>query len=148
MVDDLLDLSRSDLSLDALNAIDDALDQLIGNNGGSANNGVLDKLEQGNLNAALTKLRQVLQALEAAEAAAVNLDLSAAKAQLTLAARSVAVDIIAQASAVATKQNEFRKIEDAEELVDTGDTALAISDYASALDAYRSAVQKVQNIVK
>jgi hypothetical protein len=126
--------------------MENARDNLIGNNGGTASNGALDKLEQGNLNAAMIQMRQVLQALEAAQAADAGLDLSAAITQLVLSARSVAVDAIAAAETVADKPNERRKIAEALALVDSGDTALADPDYATALDAYGDAVRAVQGI--
>ena len=124
-----------------------ALDKLQGNNGGAANNGAIDKLEQENLNAALEKIKQALDYLEAAEAADPNLDLSYDKGLLALAAKSVAVGAIADATAVADKPNELKKIQAAEDLVAEGDALLTVPDYVAAVDSYQEAVREVQGML-
>jgi hypothetical protein len=93
-------------------------------------------------------MRQALQALENAQTVDTGLDLSAAINQLVLSARSVAVNTITQAIAVASKPNELRKITEAQALVSTGDAELVLADYTTALNTYGDAVKKVQNLIK
>jgi PKD repeat protein len=123
-----------------------AIDKLQGEQDGGASNGALDKLEQGNPNAALEKIKQALGYLEAAEAADPSLDLTYDKGLLGLAAKSVAVNAIAEAEAVAFKPNDLLKIQQAKDLVAQGDALLAAHDYVGAVDKDQQAVRKVQNI--
>jgi hypothetical protein len=147
VIDDLIALATEpDVNEDAREAIEDAVDKLRGNNGGQGDNGALDKLEQGNLNAALEKIKHALQEMEAAETADPNLDLTNSKSLLTLAAKSITVEAIAQAEAVATKPNELRKIEQANELVAQGDMLLASQDYVGAAGKYQEAAREVQGV--
>lgn len=146
-VDDLRELLESGLDRDAQKAIKKALRNLTGSNGGTANNGALDKLEKVKLNSALRKMKKALKALQKAEAKDANLDLSAIKAQLSLTVRSVVVTAISDATALARKAKEFRKISDAEVLLSNGDIALGTQDYLFSLTAYRKAVKKVYSII-
>ena len=123
-----------------------AIDKLQGEQGGNASNGALDKLEQGNPNAALEKIKQALAYLEAAEAADPSLDLTYDKGLLGLAAKSVTVGAIAEAEAVAFKPNDLLKIQQAKDLVAQGDALLAAHNYVGAVDKYQQAMRKVQNI--
>jgi len=123
-----------------------AIDKLQGEQGGNASNGALDKLEQGNPNAALEKIKQALAYLEAAEAADPSLDLTYDKGLLGLAAKSVAVNAIAEAEAVALDPNDLLKIQQGKDLVAEGDALLAAHDYVGAVDKYQQAVRAVQNI--
>jgi PKD repeat protein len=123
-----------------------ALDKLQGGQGGDASNGALDKLEQGNLNAALEKIVQALQYLEAAEAADPGLDLTFDKGLLALAGKSVAVGAVAKAEAVAFGQNELLKILQAKGLVAQGDALLGAQQSAGAVSRYQQAVRLVTNI--
>jgi len=123
-----------------------AIDKLQGEQGGDASNGALDKLEQGNPNAALQKIKQALGYLEAAEAADPSLDLTYDKGLLALAGKSVAVGAIEEAEAVAFKPNDLLKIQQAKDLVAQGDALLAAHDYVGAVDKDQQAVRKVQNI--
>lgn len=140
VIEDLILLAEDDPNVAA------ALDKLRGEHGGQAENGALDMLEQGNLNAALEKIKQGLQELEAAEAVDPNLDLTFIKGLLALTAKSTAVEAIGQAEAVATKPNELRKIQQAKDLVAQGDTLLAAFDYVGAVDRYQRVVREVQGI--
>jgi hypothetical protein len=76
------------------------IDKLHGEQDGDDSNGALDKLEQGDLNAALQKIKQALEYLEAAEASNPSLDLMYDKGLLALAGKSVVVGAIAEAEAV------------------------------------------------
>jgi tetratricopeptide (TPR) repeat protein len=122
------------------------LDKLRGNNGGLAENGALDLLEKGNLNAALEKIKQALQYLETAEASDPSLDLDENKTFLALIAKSTANQAILKAEAVASKPNQLRKIARAEELVVEGAALAASLDYIGAVGKYQEAVREVQGI--
>ena len=122
-----------------------AIDKLQGNLDGDAINGALDMLEMGNLNAALEKIKQALEYLEAAEAADPSLDLMYDKGLLALAGKSITVGAIAEAAAVAFKSNDLEKIQQATYLVTQGDALLAAQNYVGAMDKYQRAVREVQN---
>jgi hypothetical protein len=125
----------------------DALAKLEGKNGGKANNGALDQLEKSNLNAALLKIKQAQDALQAAEAAGdASLDMMRLKGLLALTAKSAAVEAIQQAEAMANKPNEQRKVQSAKDLIATGDDLLASGDYVGAVSRYQEAVRAVQSI--
>lgn len=123
-----------------------AIDKLRGEQGGDAANGALDMLNQGNPNAALEKIKQALEYLEAAEAADPSLDLTHEKGLLALAGKSVAVGGIEDAEAVAVKPTDLVKIQDAKDLVALGDGLLATHDYVGSVNAYQQAVSNVQTI--
>ncbi|MDH5373751.1 MAG: PKD domain-containing protein, partial [Acidimicrobiia bacterium] len=124
--------------------IQKAIDKLIGNNDGLGDNGALDLLDEGNLNAALEKIKQALEYMEAAEASDPGLDLSYEKGLLALAAKSVALGAIADAQAVANASNDLRKIATAEGLVDLGDDLLTAEEHVEAAGNYQEAVRAVQ----
>jgi 1-phosphatidylinositol phosphodiesterase len=130
----------------AATAINKALGKLRGNYDGRAANGALDMLEKDNCNAALVGLGQAIQALEAAEAADATINLSPTNSLFALASKSVALEAIAQAEAVATRPKALYKVAQARALVAQGDERLAASDYVGAVDYYRDATQKVQGI--
>ena len=130
----------------ARRALSDALAQLEGQNGGSAASGALDLLAQGNLNAALVKMWQAMQSLEAAEEADASLDLTSIKSLLALSAKSTAMTAIVAADAAATGQSDSRKVQEAYNLIDEADDLLATLNYVEAVDTYRKAAQKVQGI--
>lgn len=121
-----------------------AIDKLQGEQDGKASNGALDMLEKGNLNAALEKIKQALEYLEAAEAADPSLDLTYDKGLLGLAAKSVVVNAITEAEEMAFKPNDLLKIQQAKDLVAQGDALLASHDYVGAVDKYQQAVREVQ----
>jgi len=123
-----------------------AIDKLQGEQDGEASNGALDKLEKGNLNAALQKIKQALEYLEAAEASNPSLDLTYDKGLLALAGKSVVVGAIAEAEAAAFKPNHLLKIQQAKSEVAQGDALLAALNYVGAVDMYQQAVREVQNI--
>lgn len=128
-------------------AVQDAIDNIIGNNGGQANNGAVDKLDAGNLNAALVKIRKAIEALEVAEAADPGLDLTSAKTTLAAAAKDVAQDAVDQAAAVANTPDELMSVQDAMVALAVGDALLGTGSYVSAVILYQVALQNVQGIV-
>ncbi len=114
---------------------------------GKARNGALDLLQQGDLNAALEKIVQALQELEAAEAADPTLDLSSAKALLALAAKSVAVQAIDDAEGVADRPGEQQRVAQALQLLAEGNSLLAWgTDVLGAVNKYQEAVRQVQGL--
>jgi hypothetical protein len=134
------------LSLAATPSIAEAIDRLRGDDGGADDNGALDELAKGNANAALRKIAQALEYLEAAEAQDSALDLTSAKSFLTLVAKSVAVELVAEAEALA-KPKQQAKIVQAKLLIARGDGLLASGDYVEAAQSYQEAVRKVQSIL-
>lgn len=136
--DDLADiLLDPNLKRAAAKAIQKAIDNLIGNNGGQAANGAVDKLAQGDLTAALVKIGAAIQYLEDAEAADASLFLTNEKSLLALSAKSVAVQAIAVAEAAATKPKDRQKVAQAKALVAAGDGLLAGEDYVGVVGNYR-----------
>lgn len=129
----------------AIAAIDEGLGHLVGRAGGSAANGALVLLERGNRNAALEMLEQTLIDLERAEANGAG-DLSAVKSLLALIAKSVALDSIERAEAIAVRPPAQRKVDQARDLVLAGDQALAALDPVRAVDAYQQAVRQVEEL--
>ena len=113
---------------------------------GLAANGALDMLEQDLPYVALQKIKQAMIYLEAAEEANPGWDLTEIKGLLTLAAKSICVQMINEAVAVAIKANDLAKLDAAHILVTTGDTCLAAHDYVGAIGAYQDAAQMVMNI--
>jgi PKD repeat protein len=147
-ITDLQDLAQDpNLAPAAAAAINSALERLEGANGGQANNGALDHLQNGNWNAALQKIKQSLQDLEAAEVADPSLDLTAAKRLLAWTAQSVAVDIIAQAEAAANTPAEQQQVNQAKGLLAEGESLLAADDYLGAVTKFQDALQKAQGVL-
>ena len=142
-----LEALAADPSLEpaAMEAINEALAQLNGEDDGDDANGAIDMLAKGNLNAALVKMWQAMQSLEAAEAFDASLDLTATKNLLALTAKSAAMTAIVEAESLATKRNELRKIADAFDLVAEGDGLLAALQHVDAVDTYREAAQGLDN---
>ena len=127
--------------------IADAIEKLRGQKNGKARNGALDLLQQGNWNAALEKIKQALQELEAAKAADPTLDLLSAKTLLALAAKSVAVQALEDAERLANVPGEQQKVAQARQLLAEGDSLLASgADLLGAVSKYQEAVRQVQGI--
>nr|NIS02076.1 hypothetical protein [Gemmatimonadota bacterium] len=125
-----------------------AINSLRGDDGGLDANGALDMLEKDNLVAALRKIGQALQYLEAAEAAELALDLTHEKGLLALAAKSVAVIAVREAEAVASSPKDFLKWLTATVLIAQGD-GLRLApdfDFVGAVGKYLEAVRQVQGI--
>lgn len=127
--------------------IQTAIDWLQGEQDGLAENGARDMLDRDDPFAAILMLKSAMLCLEAAEVSDPLLDLSAIKGLIALSAKSLAVGVIAEAEAMATKDNELKKINLAKILVHDGDQALmAELKYIDALDAYLEAVRAVVGI--
>ena len=140
-------LTDPGLSSAAAAAIEDALVNLEGSNNGQGNNGALDKLEGGQWNAALVKIKKAIEDLEDAEAADPTLDLSEVKELLALIAKSVALDVIEQAQAAASSPADWQKIDQALALMAEGEALLETGDYLGAVDKFRDALGKALSVL-
>jgi hypothetical protein len=146
-VEDLTDiLLDPDLHPKAASAIQKALDKVQGEKKGEAENGVSDLMEKESWNAALEKIKQAVEALEAAEVADTGLDLSHVKSLLVVTAKKIVVEQIELAESEATKPKELERIAQANNLVNEGNDLLADHDYISAIERYLAAQRKVQAI--
>lgn len=132
----LADLIGSTTDPRAQAALIEALTAIIGNNGGRAENGALDKLESGITNAALVKMLAALGDIETAEAKGAG-DLTAQMTLLTVAARSLAYKALYAAVAASRPPSAIAAIQTA---IAAGDAFLAAGDFEAALGAYRRAV--------
>lgn len=115
-----------------------AVNKLRGDNEGIDENGVLDKLEKGNANAALEKVLQAMEYLVEAEAGDSDLDLTYTKGLLTMSAKSVVLQFIAEAEAKPIQQEKIQKAND---LVEAGDGLLAASNHVGAVGLYLEALR-------
>lgn len=116
-----------------------ALDKLRGDNEGVDENGAIDRLEQELPNAGIEKILQSIKYIEAAEEDQ-NIDLSSTKNLLSLAAKSVAVQAIAEAE---NNPKLIKKVQKAKELVSEGDELLAIKEHSGAIGYYQEAARTV-----
>ncbi len=124
----------------AADAVQDALDDIIGNNDGAANNGATDKLADGNLIAALTKLRQAVQKLQ--DAAADGYDSTDLQAQLTDFARLAVYLAIEEAAETLGEMHP--DVVAATALLNEGDALLASGDFLGAIAKYKLAAQELE----
>ncbi len=126
----------------AAKALNEALDALRGQNGGTAANGALAKLAKGDEQAALEKLEQAIHPLETAEAADPALRLAKLKGLVTLTAKSVAVGAISRAEAKASNDGQRKQVVAAKDLLAQGQSLLNGRDYASAIKRFRDVLGK------
>jgi len=121
--------------------------QLEGNNGGKAANGALDKIVAGNGNAAFVKMTKAIRYLEDAEAADATLDLTAFKRAISLTAKSLAVDAIAQAELAASTPKDYQNLAAAQAFLADGQDMLELSDFESAVKMFQRAFQKADAVI-
>ncbi len=145
-IDDWIAMASDPQAADALQQARDWLD---GNNQGQGSNGALDKLESGNLVAALVKIAKVIVELEEAEAADGS-DLSVGKILLTLVAQSVAQvafeDAIAAVGPNPTP-DEQAALAQIEALIADGIVLSSIPDYVAAVHSFRFATAQALDLV-
>jgi PKD repeat protein len=139
-INDLAQLTSNNPA--ATRALNDALDALRGQNGGTAADGALGKLAKGDNQAALDKLGQAIPPLETAEAADPALHLVKLKSLLTLTAKSVAVGSISRAEARASNDGQRKQVAAAKDLLAQGQSLLTGRDYASAIKRFRDVLDK------
>jgi hypothetical protein len=109
-------------------------------------NGALHLWGRSSPNAVLQKIKQALRHMEAAEASDSTLDLTCAKGLTALTAKAMVVEAIEQTEEIAEKPNEYRKIDQAKDLVEKGDALLSDGDYIGAATQYQKAIRKLQSI--
>jgi hypothetical protein len=139
-IDDLGQLTSNQPA--ATSALNDALDALRGQNGGTAANGALDKLARGDDQAALVKLGQAIPPLGTAEAADSTLHLVKLKGLVTLTAKSVAVKWISRAEARASNDGQRAQVAAAKVLLAQGQSFLTTRDYVNAIKKFRDVLDK------
>jgi hypothetical protein len=112
--------------------IQDALDDVVGNNNGLANNGGADKLISGNLNAALVKIGQAIDELQGVMGL---YDTTALQELLCEAARVAVLVTILDA------ENAGLPVSSAWLLYDLGEIDQTAQSFDTAVDQYQSALQ-------
>ncbi|MBI4661055.1 MAG: hypothetical protein HY735_19665, partial [Verrucomicrobia bacterium] len=143
---DLLD--EGGLSAKAEKALRDALEKLIGQNGGNANNGALDQLELGNVEAALVKTRQAIADLQAAQAADPTLDLAPLQQLLALSAESIINRAILTAEAAGNSAQDDQAIAEAEAMVNQGQLLIQGNNFLGAVDKFLEALTKIKPLLQ
>ena len=134
-IDDILsDRAIPDAAADD---IQNALDNIIGNNGGKANNGAADKFQDGDLIAGIVKTTQAVQDL--LDAAANGFDTTDLQALLTNFARLAVLAAISEAAAIFGEMDP--SVQAAQALVELGDISAQIGNFLDALDLYKDAAQ-------
>jgi PKD repeat protein len=131
---------------DAIKALLKALAKLQGNNDGRANNGALDKLEDGDSVAALVKIKQALEFIVEAEMADPLLSTTTLKSLLVLTAKSVAIEVKSEGEALLGPTADI--VLRAEQFIAEGDTWLAENEFVLAAEAYLKAVQLIQEAIE
>ncbi len=126
----------------ALPILQDALDLLIGNNGGRANNGALDKLREGNLVAGFEKLFQAARKLELA----IPLEPDAQPLAEGLALLTRDIIRVRLAHLEATLGAGHPDVVRVRGYYDAGVAALAGGRYADAIREFKQAQQRIQGL--
>ena len=119
-----------------------ARDWLDGNNLGVANNGALDHLNSGDLEAALNKIEKTLKALEQAEGADAG-NLLEIKKLLLLTAQSVVHKAYqdAQDAIGSPSKGEQKQLERINQLIQDGQTLYENQEYLEAIYKYQEALR-------
>jgi hypothetical protein len=143
--DAVIDLQpfANDASLpqDAQRAVQRAIDELQGSNGGQGSNGALDMFARDDGATALAKIGAALRQLQSARAAAPALNLTSLESLLALAAKAAAVDAVAHGEVAATSPGHHRRLAEARRLLTEGDALLLAHNLADAVDRYRAAIR-------
>lgn len=121
--------------------IANAMAKLGGSKGGQGQNGAVDLLAKGNLNASLEQIKTAMRYLEAADP---GLDLTSIKGLLALTAKSIVAVAIVLIEPSFKKPNDQRKLKQARRLLAQGDTLLAGSQFVGAVDRYQQAMRWLQ----
>lgn len=125
--------------------VGEAVDWLVGQNGGRAANGALDLVLKGKGVPALDKFAKSLEALADAQAAGAG-DLSEHESLITLAALSLATTAVDEAELVADRPNEVAKVALARDELDAGSAAMLAEQYPVAVDHLQQAVRAVSGV--
>ena len=147
VIDEIAGLA-SDPSLDpaAVTALQNAIGELQGQDGGDSGSGALDMIDQGNHNAAFVKILKAMEDLTEAEQADASLDLDHLKRQLALLAKSLSVDVILLAETLADSQNDQDRIAAAYEDLLRGQAFLDANEFEEAVNSFLDALRAVNSI--
>ena len=121
----------------AADEVQDALDDIIGNNGGNANNGAADKLKSENLIAALVKMNQSIQELQGADDD--GFDTTDLQSLVTNYGRLAVLSAISEAADSFGESHP--DVVSARDLFDQGDALFVAGDFLGAIAKYKQAVQ-------
>ena len=143
VIDRIDQLLKGATDPDLVKALRSARDALDGSKNGVGINGAIDKLQAGDLEAALVKMKDAVAALEQAEAGGAG-DLTDLKRLLGMAAWSVAQGAYkdAQTAVGPPSPGEQMQLDQIAQLIEQGTTLLAAGDYLGAIEAFRDAVHR------
>ena len=124
-----------------------AIDWLIGNQDGQATNGAVDALDAEDPASAITHLAVGIESIQQAEAAG-GPDVAFVKDLLGLSAEFLAVDALERATAAVqpASKGQFKQLQRIRALIDDGHAALLVGEYAEALEHFRQAVTKADEL--
>jgi len=133
---------------DVAAALQKAIDWLIGNIGGQADNGALDELDAGNTVEAITHIISAIEEIKMAEAAG-GPDLSAIKDLLGLSAESLAVSLLAEAETALDppSKGQLKQLGSIQALIDAGHSKLLAGNQTDASQDYRQAAKKAISLL-
>lgn len=136
-------LSSSNLSSSQKYLLREATNKLIGNNGGSAKNGALQKVNEGAIVAALVKIEQAIANLISAQN---GLDTTELQKILTNGTMNDAKQAISNIEAKVGSSNPYIVL--SWDLFQKGINYLNLGDYYNAVDYFKQAVAKAQDALK
>lgn len=145
--EDLANLAGSESDPTIGTLINDALEDLVGSD--TDNSGALDKLTDGDIEAAMAKMLKAAQSLEEATTEGASDDVTDTLKQLSLIARLIAEDQYTQAVQALDppsrgEQKQLNRItSDLDEALDL----IATGEYAEAIDIYADAVKRALAIM-
>lgn len=140
----LTDLLDSALSGDDAETIQDALDALIGNHAGAADNGAMDALNAGEPVSAISHIIRALKALDGIGDESLESVLSSAREMLGFSAESIAKSELAEAEAAigSPSSGEAKDLAKIQLLINKGQANLASGSYRKACQSFRQATAK------
>lgn len=129
-------------------ALQKARSKIIGNNNGTAHNGVLHKIASGELVAALAILKQAVQEIEKAEQTGGGTNFSQWKYYLCLSAESLArkAYLDAVASIGTPTASQTIKLERIRNSISNGRVRLLNSQYVSSVDYFKDALAQTSSL--
>lgn len=129
-------------------ALRDARNNLAGNPNGNPRNGALQELANGDLTAALVKIKAAIKSLESAEAAGGG-NLSALKYLLGLTGESVAQGAYLNAVAAVGSPNpgQAAQLQRISQAISDGHARLSSGDYVGAIDLFKDAVGRALSLL-
>ena len=129
-------------------ALRDARNNLAGNPNGNPHNGALQELANGDLTAALVKIKAAIKSLESAEGAGSG-DLSRLKYLLGLTGESIAQGAYLNAVAAvgAPSPGEAAQLQRIRQAISDGHARLGSGDYVGAIDLFKDAVGRALSLL-